>query len=162
LSRGNSTGFLSRLKLAKEIGFVFTKSKIIISVAVMLAADSMALAKDGGLPKLNIESGCRASEMALAAATGTASDTLGSCMSDENDARKQLEKDWATYPASDRARCIQRKEYTPGYIEWLTCLEMDRDVRALRKGQPDISTSVDKCPAVRFHQDGTIVSVNAC
>jgi hypothetical protein len=98
----------------------------------------------------------------MAAAIGKGSDTFGSCMSDENDARNQLEKDWATYPASDKARCIQPKEYTPGYVEWLTCLEMDRDVRVMRKGQPEISTSVDKCPAVRYRQDGTIVSVNAC
>jgi hypothetical protein len=140
---------------------MFTKSTIIISAAIILAA-ATALAKDGGLPKLNTEAGCRASEKAVATATGTTSDTLGSCMSSENDARKQLEKDWATYPASDKTRCIQPKEYTPGYTEWLTCLEMNRDVKAMRKGQPDISTSLDKCPSVRFRQDGTIVGVNAC
>jgi hypothetical protein len=141
---------------------VFTKSTIIILAATTLVAASTALAKDGSLPKLNVENGCRASEKALAAATGTTSDTFGSCMSDENDARKQLEKDWATYSAPDKARCIQPKDYTPGYVEWLTCIEMDRDVRALRKGQPAISTSIDKCPSVRYRQDGTIVSVNAC
>jgi hypothetical protein len=141
---------------------VFMQSKTIISAALVLAAASTALAKDGGLPKLNTEYGCHASEKALATATGTDSDTFSSCMSDENDARKQLEKDWATYPASDKAQCIQPKEYTPGYVEWLTCLEMGGQVKALRKGQSEISTSVDKCPAVRYRQDGTIVSVNAC
>jgi hypothetical protein len=155
-------GHLSRLELGKEVASVPTKSKIITSLAIVLVAASTAAAKDGGLPKLDTEYSCRASEKALAAATGTTSDTLGSCMTDENDARKQLERDWAKYPASDKARCIQPKEYTPGYIEWLTCLEMNRDVKAMRKGQSDISTSVDKCPAVRFRQDGTIVSVNAC
>jgi hypothetical protein len=139
-----------------------TTSKIIISAAIVLAAASTALAKDGGLPKLNTEYDCRASEAAMAAAIGTGSDTFGSCMSDENDARKQLEKNWATYPASDKARCIHPKEYTPGYVEWLTCIEMERDVRTMRKGQPEILTSVDKCPAVRYRQDGTIVSINAC
>jgi hypothetical protein len=141
---------------------MFTKSKIIILAVTTLVAASTALAKDGSLPKLNVESVCRASEKALAAAAGTTSDTLGSCMSDENDARKQLEKDWATYSVSDKGRCIQPKDYTPGYVEWLTCIEMDRDVRALRKGQPAISTSIDKCPSMRYRQDGTIVSVNAC
>jgi hypothetical protein len=141
---------------------MFTKSAIIISAAVVLAVASTALAKDGGLPKLNTEYGCHASENAMVAATGTDSDTYGSCMSDENDARKQIEKDWATYPAADKARCIQPRDYTPGYVEWLTCLEMERDVKAMRKGQPAISSSVDKCPAVRYRQDGTIVSVNAC
>jgi hypothetical protein len=83
-------------------------------------------------------------------------------VSDEQAARDQLQKDWASFPASDKARCIQPKEYLPSYVEWLTCLEMTRDVRAMRKGQPDTSTSVDKCPVVRFREDGTIVSVNAC
>jgi hypothetical protein len=139
---------------------VLAKSTIIVPVAIMLAAASTALAKGRGVPKLDTEYGCRASENAMVAATGT--DTYGSCMSDENDARRQIEKDWATYPASDKARCIQPKEYTPGYAEWLTCLEMERDVKAMRKDQPAISSSVDKCPAVRYRQDGTIVSVNAC
>src|SRR5260370_39998835 len=75
--------------------------------------------------------------------------------------RKQLETDWATYPASDKARCVQPKEYTPGYVEWLTCLEMDRDVRAMRKGQPAATSSdVHQCPAVQFPEDATITSVN--
>jgi hypothetical protein len=139
-----------------------TTSRIIVSATIALAAASTALAKDAGLPKLNTEHDCRASEAAMAAAIGTGSDTFGSCMSDENDARKQLEKAWATYPASDKARCIHPKEYTPGYVEWLTCIEMEQDVKAMRKGQPAIFTSVDKCPAVRYRQDGTIVSVNAC
>ena len=104
---------------------MFTKSNGIILVAAVLAGASTALAKDRGLPKLNVESACRASQTATAAATGVTSDDLGTCISDENDARKQLEKDWATYPASDKAVCIQPKEYTPGYIEWLTCLEMN-------------------------------------
>jgi hypothetical protein len=141
---------------------VHTKSKIVISVAIILAALSAARAKDGVVPKLNIDSSCRASANAVSASTGTSSDTLASCMTDQNDARKRLERDWATYPASDKARCIQPKEYTPGYIEWLTCLEMSRDVRVTRKGLPELSTTLDRCPVVRFRQDGTIVSVNAC
>jgi hypothetical protein len=141
---------------------VFTTSKIIISATIALAAGSTALAKDGSLPNLDTERGCRAAEKAMASATGTGADTFTSCMSDENDARKQLEKNWSTYPAFDKARCIQPKEYTPGFVEWLTCLEMERDVKAMRKGEPPISTTADKCPVVRYRQDGTIVSVNAC
>ena len=138
-----------------------TNSKMALFALIVLAAASPALAKkDGGLPKLDTEYYCHASENALALAMGTTSDTFGSCMSDENDAGKQLENNWATYPASDKARCVQPKEYTPNYVEWLTCLEMVRDVKALRKGQPEISTSVDECPVVRYSQDGTIVGVN--
>jgi hypothetical protein len=86
-------------------------------------------------------------------------DVFSACMSDETTARDQLEKDWASFPTSNKARCIQPKEYLPSYVEWITCLEMTRDVKAMRKGQPEIATTVDKCPVVRFDEDGTIVSV---
>jgi hypothetical protein len=153
---------ISRRKLERRIDSVFTTSRIIVSAAIVLAAASTALAKDGGLPNLDIEQGCRASEKAMASATGTDADTFASCKNDENDARKQLERNWTTYPASDKARCIQPKEYTPSFVEWLTCIEMERDVKAMRQGEPPISNTVDKCPAVRYRQDGTIISVNAC
>jgi hypothetical protein len=47
-------------------------------------------------------------------------------------------------------------------VEWLTCIEMDRDVKAMRKEQPGPTSSADKCPVVRYLEDGTIVSVKAC
>ena len=141
---------------------MITSSKLAIAATVILAAASTSFAKDSGLPKLDIEYACHASEKAIAAIIPVESDIFGSCMSDENDARVQLDKDWATYPAADKARCVQTKEYMPGYVEWLTCLEMDRDVRVLRKGQSGAASTADNCPVVRYLQDGTILSVNAC
>jgi hypothetical protein len=140
---------------------MITKS-IAISAAILLAAAATALAKDNGLPKLDIDYACHASEKAVTAIFSLTFDIFASCMSDEADARAQLEKNWASYPAADKARCIQPKEYLPGYVEWVTCLEMDRDVKAMRKGQPAVNTTNDKCPVVRFKEDGTITSVSAC
>jgi len=139
---------------------VITKLKIIVAAAVVLAAGSIAFAKDGGLPGLDIQQSCRASQQAVAALFSATADIFASCMNDESDARAQLQKNWATYPASDKARCIQTKEYLPAYVEWLTCLEMTRDVKAMRKSQPGPSTTVDKCPVVRYLEDGTILGVN--
>ncbi len=141
---------------------MFTNSKLILSAAIVLAAASTAPAKDGGLPNLDIEQACHASEKAVAAIFSLTFDIFTSCMSDENDARERLKNDWASFPASNKAKCIQPKEYLPSYVEWFTCLEMTRDVKAMRKGQPEIGTTADKCPVVRFREDGTIVSVNAC
>jgi len=42
-------------------------------------------------------------------------------------ARDQLVKDWASYPALAKSRCAKPQEYLPGYVEWLTCIEMTRD-----------------------------------
>jgi hypothetical protein len=141
---------------------MFTNSKAILSAAIVLAAASTASAKDIGLPNLDIEGACHASEKAVAAIFSLTFDIFKSCMNDEEEAREQLKKDWASFPAPNKAKCIQPKEYLPSYVEWFTCLEMTRDVRAMRKGQPEIATTVDRCPVVRFREDGTIVSVNAC
>jgi hypothetical protein len=141
---------------------MIAKSKFFVGAIVILAAISTALAKDAGLPKLDIETACHASEKAVAAILTVTNDIFASCLSDEKEARDQLDKNWATYPAVDRVRCIQPKEYMPSYVEWLTCLEMDRDVKAMRKEKPGPTSSADKCPVVRYLEDGTIVSVKAC
>jgi hypothetical protein len=141
---------------------MIAKSKFFVGAVVILAAGSAALAKGGDLPKLDIETACHASQQAVAAVITVTGDLYSSCMDDEKDARVQLDKNWATYPAADKTRCIQPKEYMPGYVEWLTCLEMERDVKAMRKEQPGAATTTDKCPIVRYLPDGTIVSVNAC
>jgi hypothetical protein len=132
--------------------------------AITLAAASAASAKNGGLPKLDIEFACRSSEQAVSAVMSITTDIYKSCLDDENDARNQLNKAWTEFPASDKARCIQPKEYLPSYVEWLTCLEMTRDVKVMRKGRPGpTSSDIHECPVVRFLEDGTITSVDtAC
>jgi hypothetical protein len=54
-------------------------------------------------------------------------------MKQEELARVQMDKDWTKYPAKDRDECINPKQYSPSYVEWLTCLEIRRDVRNLPK-----------------------------
>jgi hypothetical protein len=140
---------------------MFTKLKAAVSFAVILTAASAAPAKDDKLPKLDIEYACHASATAVAAVISVTTDIFKSCVDGENEARKQLEKVWATFSVSDKARCIQPREFLPGYTEWLTCLEMTRDVKVMRKGQPAITSSnIHECPVVRFLEDGTITSVD--
>jgi hypothetical protein len=57
---------------------------------------------------------------------------LNGCLDSENTALATIKKDWATYSAADRTQCVQTGVYLPSYVEWLTCLEMERDVRRLR------------------------------
>jgi hypothetical protein len=140
------------------------KLGIAASAVVILAVASTALAKGSGLPKLDIEYACHSSERAIAAVISVTTDIYMSCLDDENEARGQLDKTWADFPAPDKARCIQPKEYLPSYVEWLTCLEMTKAVKEMRKGRPAATSSdVHECPVVRFLEDGTITSVNtAC
>jgi hypothetical protein len=141
---------------------MITKPKVAVFAAILLVAAPTALAKGNGLPKLDIELACHSSEKAVTAIFSVTFDIFKSCMNDEEDARAQLDKNWASYPAADKVRCIQPKEFLPGYVEWLTCLEMNRDVKVMHKGQSGPTTTTDKCQVVRYKEDGTIIAVTAC
>jgi hypothetical protein len=161
---------------------MLTKSKLVLATAVIiniLGAVSPSLAKDGGPPTIDIQKTCRESSSALIGLTGSDSqDTFSSCMNDEQAARDQLVKEWATYPTPAKALCIQPKEYLPGYVEWQSCLEMTRDVINLRKEQAGSapassdashqssgrrsSSEARECPVVKTAEDGSIVWVDNC
>jgi hypothetical protein len=113
-----------------------TKAKTAAAVAIVLSAASISLAKDSGLPTIDIEKLCRVNTDAVREVF-TAGDLQGmdTCVADERVAREQLFKNWATYPASAEAACVQPQEYLPSYVEWQTCIEMTQAVLELRKRQ---------------------------
>ena len=124
------------------------KSKIVLSVAIIILAAGIASpTKAGGPPTIDIETTCRESATALGSLSGDTKDAVKVCVMDEQAARDQLAKEWENYPALAKARCVQAKEYLPGYIEWLACMEMTRDVMQLRK--QDIASTPTSSNAVR-------------
>ena len=46
----------------------------------------------------------------------------------------QIVKDRATYSADDERLCMRTDVYLLSYVEWITCLEMERDVRKMDRG----------------------------
>jgi hypothetical protein len=151
------------------------KLKIAVSAALILASASAA-ARDGGMPTIDIQKGCRAAEAELTALFGTQSDSYKACVDDEQTARDQLVKDWAAFSAPVKATCVKPTEYLPSYVEWQSCLEMTRDVLKMRKGAAEtVGQSTDgksargrtgpktkECPVVNIGADGNIISVDAC
>ena len=127
---------------------MFSKMKIALSIAVSLGAASTAFA--GALPSIDIPRMCRASNAALSASDNPANN-FETCLHDEQEAREQLIADWVTFPATDRAHCVLPAEFLPSYTEWLTCLEMERDMRKARKERADRQS--DPAPA-DFGVDG--------
>jgi hypothetical protein len=86
------------------------------------------------VPTVDIAITCRTSEKALIAIFGTETQqTFESCMTSENTAREQIVKNWQTFLAAGRQRCVNTTGYMPSYVEWLTCLEMEQQVNELRK-----------------------------
>jgi hypothetical protein len=151
---------------------MLTKSMIALTAAIVLGAASASLAKDAGPPKIDIQKTCRESSDALTRLTGNGSqDNFSACMSDEQTARDQLVKDWATYPALAKAQCVKPKEFLPGYVEWQSCIEMTRDVIKMRQEQAASTlgsssasrqSSGRECPVVQTAEDGSVDWVINC
>ena len=90
------------------------------------------------VPQIDINQTCRSAAAAMVILMGgsTSQRDFDICLDSEQKARQQIGKDWSTYAADDRTQCLQPQVYLPSYIEWLTCLEMARDVRKLRGIEP--------------------------
>jgi hypothetical protein len=105
--------------------------RFVLSAAIILGVADAAFAAD--FPSIDMQNPCRSSATAPFA-DSTATYEL--CMSDEQAARETLLKDWENAPKADKSRCVLPAEYLPSYIEWLTCLEMEKDFRTQRRQEP--------------------------
>jgi colicin import membrane protein len=75
-------------------------------------------------------------------------DSFEECLKSEQDVRDQVKEKWSTFSAADKKHCVALAK-TGGessYTELLTCLEMSRDVRALRQAAAAPSTNTAKEP----------------
>lgn len=103
----------------------------------LVLGSHMLIAVASGPPSIDVQKMCRSSASAMVSISGDSANDYQTCLSDEQAARDQLAKDWASFPARDRSFCALPTEYLPSYIEWLTCFEMEREVGKIRTEQPD-------------------------
>jgi hypothetical protein len=103
-----------------------------MAAAGMLLPSDLARAQS--VPTVNIDATCRAASVVTVSLLGsTGTNDFQVCMDGENRARETIIKDWSKYTDSDRVGCIQPNVYLPTYIEWLTCMEMNKAVREARQ-----------------------------
>jgi len=88
------------------------------------------------VPGIDIQNTCKAAAGAMVSLMGgtTTEQDINACLDSEQKARDQIFKDRATYSAADKRQCMRTDVYLPSYVEWLTCLEMERDVRKMDRG----------------------------
>ena len=62
---------------------------------------------------------------------GGTKETQQRCAVDETQARGTLQTEWAQFNAGQKTQCNQETgtDNSPSYVELLTCLEMERDVK---------------------------------
>jgi hypothetical protein len=115
------------------------RSTFAIKAVAAAIFSHVAFSAAADVPTVDIESTCSIAATAMVQLMGnsTVDSDRNICLGSERGAHTALSKDWGSYPAEDRDRCVQTRVYLPSYVEWLTCLEMERDVRKMRINQPN-------------------------
>jgi hypothetical protein len=142
---------------------MYTRSKIIISGAIVFMAASAALSKDGGLPEIDLQKQCRATQKSTDELTGTKNpNAFDTCINNEQSAREKLVARWATISALDKTSCVHPTDFSPSYLEWLGCIDTRVYVQKMRTEHPASMPTLGRCPAVEWQSNGSIASVAAC
>jgi hypothetical protein len=102
-------------------------------MAILLVGSGLVLNVADTVPRFDVKRTCRAA-MELSGVQGR---TIDSCVNGEMAARKELEKDWSTYPSAERNQCATPMvgDRSPSYVELLICLEMNRESRKHQEEQ---------------------------
>ena len=99
----------------------------------------MPVAAGDGVPRLNVEQVCKgiADQGGVTFHDAAVDQEKKNCLDSEQAIRDQLVKQWSSFSADDRTHCVNESVMggDSSYTELLTCLEMARDVRAMRKEQ---------------------------
>src|SRR6266540_1707883 len=113
-----------------------------------LAALEAQARKD--VPAIDIQKTCKAAAGAMVSLMGgtTTEQDVNACLDSEQKARDQIVKDQATFSGADKKQCMRTGVYLPSYVEWLTCLEMERDVRKMERQPAGFGTGPWTLPKV--------------
>jgi len=85
-----------------------------------------------GVPRLDVTLSCRGA--AAAARAAETKDWMQTCLNSEQRTYDQLVKQWSDFVPADRIYCANKQRtFEPTYTELLTCLEMARDVKKIRR-----------------------------
>ena len=106
---------------------------MLISAPIIILGSHLFITVADEVPRFDIARGCRLDN---AASSGLAEqEPLNKCMSDEQNARQQLQRQWSEFAKSDRASCTAdtTNDDTPSYVELLTCLQEAQEVRGSSK-----------------------------
>jgi hypothetical protein len=113
-----------------------------IAVASLLLGLQVAVAVADGPPKLDLAATCDAA----ARFSISAGRDKEACLGDEDTAQTTLAQNWSKYNVDDKNQCVGTVKTggPPSYVELLSCIEILRDAKQIREGEPivrDQSTS---------------------
>ena len=108
-----------------------------LTLGVQLLIPTAAVADS--VPRLNIEQVCQgiAEQGGVTFHDPAIAQEKKNCLDSENVIREELVKQWSKFSTADKVHCVNESVMggESSYTELLTCLEMARDVRAMREEQ---------------------------
>jgi len=108
---------------------------MLVPFSMIALGTQLVMTVADGVPKFNIERGCRVdSTQAFDLSVGQ-NETVKRCVADEQGAMAQLQTQWSQFRATDKTQCIGEANIgdTPSYVDLLTCLQLAKDARQLPK-----------------------------
>ena len=100
---------------------------MLIHLPIIILTSLQATPVADALPKFDIARECRFE-------SGT-KEEQERCATDETQARDQLQTEWIQFSPSDKTLCNRETciDSAPSYVELITCLEMEKDVKNTSK-----------------------------
>ncbi|SHG77669.1 hypothetical protein [Bradyrhizobium erythrophlei] len=111
---------------------------MLISFSALALSSSLIVAVADNVPNFNIERGCKDDSEAAFDPNAGLDATIKRCSDEEKAAKAQLQTQWSQFQPSDQKMCLESVSgtsglITPSYVELLTCLQDQQDVRKLPK-----------------------------
>jgi hypothetical protein len=113
------------------------RSYFVPAIAVALIVSGILSARSDDIPTVDVRPVCRGIAMQGELEAGLQQTSFEQCVQSEQAVREQLKKEWSTFSTADKTHCVALAK-TGGessYTELITCMEMARDVRAIRSAE---------------------------
>jgi hypothetical protein len=112
---------------------------MLVPISLIILASVIAVAND--VPKFDIARGCKVDSASAYDPNAGLNATIKKCVSDEQQAKDQLQTQWSDFASADRVMCTGEtvgeksddNSTPPSYVELLTCLQDQQLARKLPK-----------------------------
>jgi hypothetical protein len=110
---------------------------MLLPFPAMILASQLIVAVADDVPKFDIGRGCKIDSTSAFDLNTGMNETIKRCVIDEQQAKDQLQLQWASFIGADRALCTgltkDDSSTPPSYVELLTCLQDQQTARKLPK-----------------------------
>ena len=94
----------------------------------------VAAVAQNAVPKIDMEKHCRSRAKTNEEMMGdkkAGEQAFETCLRYERAAKAALDEAWTKIPPAYKQKCIQPGIYSPSYAEWISCLEINIDIKSL-------------------------------